>query len=34
VRQQVLRLTSDRAMSSEIERLAKIISNGEFDEIV
>jgi histidine ammonia-lyase len=34
VRQQVLRLTSDRAMSSEIERLAELISNGEFDEIV
>ena len=33
VRQHVSRLTTDRAMSGEIERVAKAIRDGEFDEL-
>jgi histidine ammonia-lyase len=34
VRRHVTRLTSDRAMSGEIEAIAKAIRDGEFDELV
>jgi histidine ammonia-lyase len=33
VRQHVTRLTNDRAMSAEIEAMAKAIRDGEFDDL-